>query len=523
MRGKHRFTFVIGLILLGLQIVPVAGRQLPREDAGFEALWRRTDGRRAADASWLWGPRPWWQTQERYQQSSKQLRWVRYYDKTRMEVTDPLLPPASEWFVTNGLLVAEMVSGAVQTGDNERQSACATPPCGATQFVAGDAVAQNRSPRYVDFAPFSSLSGQRGANTIGKPVDLWLQRDEAGNPVVYGDGSLAERYPETVGATYDETTGQTIPQALSDFMQRQPLSRMYLFGHPITPAFWTHTLVGGVERDVLVQLFERRSLTYTPSNDPAWRVEMGNVGQHYVAWRYGSRPWDTTAQFGVTMLTYHYISVNTNPADTLRTALSVTPENLEAQIIWLRDHGYTSVSPDEILAAQRGELSLPAKPVLLTFDDGYEDFYLNAMPILQRYQFKGTFYVISDFVGRSGYVSWQQLREIAASPLITVGSHTRVHQPLDALTAERQQDEIVNSKAILEQSLGIPITHFCSPYGRYNATTLELLHSAGYQSATTTKPNLVEAFHDPFVWSRTSISGNDTLDDFAAKVLALQP
>jgi hypothetical protein len=84
---------------------------------------------------------------------------------------------------------------------------------------------------------------------------------------------------------------------LWDYMQQQPADWLYLFGHPITAPVWVQARVGGVEQWVLVQLLERRVLTYTPANAPAWQVEMGNVGQHYYRWRYqvyteGRAPWE---------------------------------------------------------------------------------------------------------------------------------------------------------------------------------------------------------------------------------------
>jgi hypothetical protein len=104
-------------------------------------------------------------------------------------------------------------------------------------------------------------------------------------------------------AHYVSETGHNIPDVFWNFLQQRGLVRtergyeesvisdwVFAFGLPLTEAYWVRARVGGVERDVLVQAFERRILTYTPDNPEAWRIEMGNVGQHYYLWRYGRRP-----------------------------------------------------------------------------------------------------------------------------------------------------------------------------------------------------------------------------------------
>jgi peptidoglycan/xylan/chitin deacetylase (PgdA/CDA1 family) len=516
---------LLGMLLLGITPAAAGQRALPREDAAFVALWNRTDGSHGGAVSWIWGARQsgWWQMQEAYQEGPGGLRWVRYYDKARMEVTDPTLAPASQWFVTNGLLVVDLVTGQLQIGNAAYAAACATPPCGAQQAVAGDSSPANPAPTYRDFA---GLIQPGGVSLVGQAVDQWLVHSEMAASMVLGDPTLAQRYPETSGLYYDELSQKTVPQVFWQYITSQPLEPLYLFGHPISAAYWTHTLVGGVEKDVLVQLFERRTLTYTPSNDPAWQIEMGNVGQHYYAWRYappGLMPWQSNVAYQVPILTYHYISVNPNPADSLRTQLSVTPSDFAAQLEYLAASGYASITLDELLAAQAGALTLPPKPVLLTFDDGYADFYQNAYPLLQRYQIKATIYIPTDLIDRPGYMSWDNLRELAAAPLITVGAHSLSHPALDTLGWEAQREQISASKTTLESQLGIPIRHFCYPYGRYNATTLSLVAAAGYTSATTTRTNLADQTAMPLVIPRVAISGSDGRSGFVAKLSAAAP
>lgn len=262
----------------------------------FDALWQRTDG--GSGGSWVWGPRPWMERYEPYVEAPGGSRLVRYYDKTRMELTRPGENTAAPWYVTNGLLVMEMVRGVPQLGDtaNRYEDVCppvSSSPCRSPFIpVVGDPQQNDLAPRYGDFEPLMARQESR----IGQRVTTTYTHNEQFDPFVEGnEASLGT--PATTIAFYDETTGQNIPQALWDYMQRQPVDWLYLFGHPITAPVWGRAKVGGVEQWVLVQLFERRVLTYTPANAPQWQVEMGNVGQHYYRWRYmvytpNTAPWE---------------------------------------------------------------------------------------------------------------------------------------------------------------------------------------------------------------------------------------
>ncbi len=508
----------LGLLVVVPLLLPqsTAARIILGEDRAFEQLWQATDGQRSAEQSWLWGPQRLWQTQERYAESPRQLRWVRYYAKARMEISDPSLAPKSPWYISNGLLVIELVTGRLQIGNQAWHEQCATGGCGSEQPVAGDAVLANRAPRYRDWAEFLTLNGQAGADLRGQPVTNWLTHEPEGVQV-WSDPSLAERYPETSGSQRDEITGQTVPAVMWNYVQAQAREALYVFGRPISPAFWTQSLVDGVEREVLVQLFERRSLTYTPSNPVGWQVEMGNVGQHALEWRYHLRPWEYQP-LHVTMLTYHYISQNPNPADRLRDSLSVSPAEFKRQLEYLQSHNFHVVTLDMVLAAQRGESSLPEHPVVITIDDGYRDLYEQAFPIAQSLNVPITAYIPSALVGEPAYVSWEQLQELSQSPLVTIGSHTRVHPDLGTLDREAQWIEIAHSKWELEAHLGLAIEHFCYPYGRYNALTVELVREAGYRSATTTRQTTDTANDDPLIWNRITISGKSSFDDFVAQI-----
>ncbi len=255
-------------------------------DPAFGGVWGRTDQLVAsgkAQRTWMWGPSGLVGRVEVYQQSRGGARQVQYFDKARMEITDWQRDRANPWFVTNGLLVREMIEGRLQIGDAEFMDRPA-----AEIGIAGDA--DDRSgPTYRSFA---ALLGSV-PNAVGKTSATLLRRDGS-------TASTAER-PEARLAYYVPETGHNIAQVFWDFLNargavndgaRQDVLVDWVFamGYPISEPYWTRVKVGGVERDVLVQAFQRRVLTYTPTNAPAWQVEMGNVGRHYYWWRYGQQP-----------------------------------------------------------------------------------------------------------------------------------------------------------------------------------------------------------------------------------------
>lgn len=268
-------------------LVQSLGVTRQRTDSAFRSVWQRADApvqQGSASRSWLWGPQPLRTTVERYAQSPGGERLVEYYDKSRMEITQPGVNRTQRWFVTNGLLVKELVSGKLQIGDAEFENR--TP---AEIAVAGDPSPDNPAPPYRAFGGVVSLNGEnRAANRVGADVTATI--NAAGQ---VGDDPSLKR-AETRIASYDSTLGHNVPSVFWRYMNTLPDDWIFAFGYPISESYWTTARVGGVNKAVLVQLFERRVLTYTPGNPPGFQVEMGNVGQHYHRWRYGFAPWEAS-------------------------------------------------------------------------------------------------------------------------------------------------------------------------------------------------------------------------------------
>jgi hypothetical protein len=252
-------------------------------------VWSRTDKPVADEVflrTWMWGPQAnGGEMAEAYAEASNGFRIVQYFDKARMEVTHPDTgDPESVWYVTNGLLVVELITGRLQRGDATFEER--TP---AQVNVAGDAD-DPLGPTYATFghlldatpAPVGSLVTQRleRAGVVINDPALATQEISVGMVDTVTNHSIAApfwSFMNASGTIYEDGAFVT------DLLFQDPF---FATGRPITEAYWANVKVGGVYTDVLIQCFERRCLTYTPSNDPVWRVEAGNVGQPYYRWRY---------------------------------------------------------------------------------------------------------------------------------------------------------------------------------------------------------------------------------------------
>jgi len=287
---------LIGAFMLSsvtpLAAAPFSGRT-SFADPRFATIWSRTDSEAVRGGrTWYWGPGPWFDYGEFYRESPNAIRTVQYFDKARMEINRP-----DDGIVTNGLLVKELVSGRVQISDID--SLYRDP---SDVPVAGNPRATNQAaPGYRDFASLATLDNDyRDPPRLNKRVSTVIAR--GGNISIRSD--LAR--PETTIVQYNDVTGHNIPRVFWDFMNARGrvvengrvvtapiVDWLFAMGYPITDPYWTRAVVGDTERDVLVQLFERRVLTYTPDNPPGYQVEMGNVGQHYFQWRYPhlGAPW----------------------------------------------------------------------------------------------------------------------------------------------------------------------------------------------------------------------------------------
>jgi len=198
-----------------------------------------------------------------------------------------------------------------------------------------------------------------------------------------------------------------------------------------------------------------------------------------------------------------------------------TPPNFDQQLTHLEQAGYTVIDLDQALAGMHGG-PLPAKPVVITFDDGFST-QLRAFDILKRHNMKATFYIVNGGAssrwcigaGRryndplqppsgcgDAYLNWNEIRMLDQSGLITIGGHTLDHENLTTLPLGEQRRQIADSKAGIEHELGHNIRHFAYPYGAYNQTSIEMAREAGYVTAVTVAPGTHQAAGTDFTLKR---------------------
>ncbi|HEX5166272.1 MAG TPA: hypothetical protein VFV93_12800 [Thermomicrobiales bacterium] len=259
----------------------------PPANAFFEQTWQRTDAPvadLAVSRTWVWGPEALTEPAgEPYAEAPGGTRLVQYFDKSRMEINDPAGDTSDLWYVTNGLLAREMITGQLQLGDNQFE---AREP--AAINIAGDPD-DSSGPTYASFLGRLGDPARDGGSAIDETID------RAGAvgccvPDSYGAfaGPLAETGHRVASVFWDylNSSGWIIERDrhATGTLFANPY---YATGYPIGEAYWAEVAVAGVRQWVLVQPFERRVLTYTPGNAAGWEVEMGNVGRHYLEWRYG--------------------------------------------------------------------------------------------------------------------------------------------------------------------------------------------------------------------------------------------
>lgn len=203
----------------------------------------------------------------------------------------------------------------------------------------------------------------------------------------------------------------------------------------------------------------------------------------------------------IPIVLYHYVDTVKNSRDQLRKNLTITPLLFDQQLTSLRQHGYQSHFVRDIPDLLAGE-KLPEKPLVLTFDDGYEDFYTQAFPLLKSHGMKATLYVVSDFIGKPGYLNAREIRELEDSGLVEIGAHTLNHVWLKSAPDDIARMEIIQSKRQLEKLLNTQITTFAYPYGMFSDEVLRHVENAGFTAAVSVIPGTIQSEDNLFFLSR---------------------
>lgn len=205
------------------------------------------------------------------------------------------------------------------------------------------------------------------------------------------------------------------------------------------------------------------------------------------------------------ILMYHSI----NPGTQVRCKLEVSVSTFQRQMDFLKDHNYRVLRLEEAANLIKNKKRIPLKSVVITFDDGFKDNYLYAYPVLKKYNFPATIFIIVDDIGKSGVLNLDEILTMQKSGLITFGSHTlKGDDLLKVATDEELRRQIFDSKKILEDKLKQAVNCFSYPVGLFNPKIKQMVKEAGYQIAVATSPGKRSRNDDLFALKRLRISEN---------------
>jgi peptidoglycan/xylan/chitin deacetylase (PgdA/CDA1 family) len=225
----------------------------------------------------------------------------------------------------------------------------------------------------------------------------------------------------------------------------------------------------------------------------------------------------------VPILMYHSLSEQASPRFQ---PFTLKPELFAAHLETLNRLGYTTLTVSQLVAAMKnGGLSLPEKSLVITFDDGYADFYAEALPLLNRFGCTATLYLTTGFIGKTAgwfdnqggsshlMLDWDQVVEIHSHG-IECGGHSHTHPGLDLLSPKASADEVKRCKDILEEKLNFPVFSFAYPYGYYSSRIKQMVKALGYSSACAVNYRISSTNEDPFELSRVIVREGTGIEAF---------
>lgn len=223
---------------------------------------------------------------------------------------------------------------------------------------------------------------------------------------------------------------------------------------------------------------------------------------------------------GVRVLVYHSIPDELDKGDLLQ--MSTPKDIFSQQMQFLYDNKYDVVSCDEIVERMNSGQPFERATVAITFDDGFKNNLINAFPVLEKYKFKATIFLATDFIGKSNdWLSWDEIAYLSRTGIFSFGAHSVTHRKLASLDKTELEREIRFPKAVLEQFLKKPIHFFAYPFGSYGSfgeDSIGILRSSGYKAAFTNiiGYNVVDA--NPYLLKRTRISWIDDRKEFTREI-----
>ncbi|NQT75021.1 MAG: polysaccharide deacetylase family protein [Candidatus Omnitrophica bacterium] len=205
-------------------------------------------------------------------------------------------------------------------------------------------------------------------------------------------------------------------------------------------------------------------------------------------------------QYVVPIIMYHRIDEDAGVS-----RISVSPESFKRQMYFLKGHNYNVVRLEdlpELLSSGK----IPRRTIAITFDDGYENNYTDAYPVLKELGLPATIFISPALIGTEGYLRWDQVIEMSESGVISIGSHAMTHAYLPALPEQRLDIEISDSKRAIEGHIRKEVPSFSYPVGAFNDYVRGKVRAAGYKIAVATNPGKHYPKHDLFAMKRLRIS-----------------
>ncbi len=228
----------------------------------------------------------------------------------------------------------------------------------------------------------------------------------------------------------------------------------------------------------------------------------------------------------VPILMYHQVSPRPLPAFR---QYCVTPRAFASQMSWLARAGYVPVDIAALLEHRAGRASLPPKPVVITFDDGFRDCMEHAVPVLEEHGFPAMFYLVAGLMGRTSrwlakergvelpLMDWASARRLATAGF-RCGAHSLTHPRLAEVSPAECRGQLEGSRRLLEEKLGLEVRDLSYPFGSYNDDVREMALQAGYRSACSVRTGLSGPDDDPLALHRVRVDGRDFLLDFACRL-----
>lgn len=211
---------------------------------------------------------------------------------------------------------------------------------------------------------------------------------------------------------------------------------------------------------------------------------------------------DEINQIKIPIIMYHYVEYITDKNDTTRMKLDINPYYFEKQLETLSKYNYDTYFIRDIPDIFNKKINYSSESAILTFDDGYVDFYTVVYPLLKKYQIKATVYVINNYIGRYGFLNENQIKEMLSSGLVELGAHTLDHLYLKSVSDNVAEKQIIKSKKDLEEKFGVEIKTFAYPYGAFNNRTVEIVKESGYVAAVSVIPGIIQSSDNLFYLNR---------------------